>query len=223
MGSTSDHEVVMNDRSRRHQQAEDFFEGLWKRGDPWEFETSEFERAKYDEEIRIVSGRRHERVLEMGCGAGAFTRRLSPLADRVLALDVSPTAIARAREAEAGPGNTEFRVQNIMDFDLRAEGFWDLVVLNETIYYLGWLYTFFEVAWFGTELFNATLSGGHLLMANTFGEMSDHLISPTIIRTYHDLFKNVGYEQTSNEVFRGTKSGVELEVLISLFTKPALS
>ena len=184
----------MNDRSRRHQQAEDFFEGLWKRGDPWEFETSEFERAKYDEEIRIVSGRRHERVLEMGCGAGAFTRRLSPLADRVLALDVSPTAIARAREAEAGPGNTEFRVQNIMDFDLRAEGFWDLVVLNETIYYLGWLYTFFEVAWFGTELFNATRSGGHLLMANTFGEMSDHLISPTIIRTYHDLFKNVGYE-----------------------------
>src|SRR5206468_10593743 len=103
------------------------------------------------------------------CGAGVFTRGLTHICDRILALDISPTAISRARETGAHLSNVDFRVQNIMEFDLRSEGPWDLIVFNETIYYLGWLYTFFEVAWFVAESFNATRSGGRLLMANTLG------------------------------------------------------
>src|SRR5689334_5001551 len=98
----------MADPKLRHKQAEEFFEGLWQRGDPWEFETSAFEQQKYEEEIRLISDRRYERVLEIGCGAGAFTRRLAAHARQVLALDVSPTAIARAIDGSKHIGNTEF-------------------------------------------------------------------------------------------------------------------
>jgi len=208
---------MSEERKRSHEKAESFFEDLWRRGDPWELESSEFEQAKYDHEIRILKGRRYPHVLEMGCGAGAFTRRLALIADRVLGLDVSPTAIARARDAATS--QVEFRVQNIIEFNPRSEEPWDLTVLNETIYYLGWLYTFFEVTWFATELFHATRQGGQLLMANTRGLTGDYLLSPSIIRTYHNLFTNVGYTLSSEELFTGTKNGVAVEVVISLFTR----
>jgi SAM-dependent methyltransferase len=207
----------MNHRRESHEKAESFFESLWGQGDPWELESSEFEQRKYDREIRILKGRRYRNVLEMGCGAGAFTLRLDAISDRLLALDVSPTAISRAREA--GLEHAEFRVQNVIEFDPRNEGPWDLMVLNEIVYYLGWLYTFFDVTWFAAELFNSTRIGGELLMANTRGGTDDYLLSPYIIRTYHDLFTNVGYTLTSEELFTGKKNDVELEVVISLFTK----
>jgi hypothetical protein len=57
-------------------------------------------------------------------------------------------------------------------------------------------------------------------MANTCGGVEDYLLRPWIIRTYRDLFLNVGYRLESEEIFHGTKSGVDIEVLISLYQKP---
>jgi len=208
---------MVSERSLIHQKAEAFFEELWKKGDPWKLETSEFERVKYATEIAALRGRRYPRALEIGCGGGWFTRSLATIADKVIALDISPSAIARARTRELNA--VDFRVANIMDYKPRAEGPWDLIVLNETICYLGWLYSFFDVAWLAAELFTATRERGQLLMANTCGGAEDYLLLPWIIRTYHDLFVNVGYQLESEQIFRGTKDGANIEVLISVFAK----
>ena len=207
----------MSERSLIHSKAEAFFEELWKKGDPWQFETSAFEREKYEAEIAALGGRRYSRVLEIGCGAGCFTRSLARIADQIIAIDISPTAIARARTI--GLDTVDFKVANIMDYNPRVEGPWDLIVLNETICYLGWLYSFFDVAWLAAELFAATRDNGQLLMANTCGGVNDYLLLPWIIRTYHDLFVNVGYRLASEEIFRGTKDGSHIEVLIADFGK----
>ena len=58
-----------------------------------------------------------------------------------------------------------------MDYDLHAEGPWDLVVLSDTMCYLGWLYSFFDVSWFASQLFAATRVGGHCLFANCHGRV----------------------------------------------------
>ena len=71
----------------------------------------------------------------------------------MLALDVSSEAIARARAAHSDLKQVEFRVGNIMDYNLREEQPWDLIVMSETVYFLGWLYSFFDVSWFATEMF----------------------------------------------------------------------
>lgn len=209
----------MTERTVITQKAQAFFDDLWKRGDPWKLETSDFERIKYEREIGILRGRRYPRVLEIGCGAGWFTRSLAPIADQIVALDISPAAIDRAR-AGGEFDSIDFRVANVMDYNPRAEGPWDLVVMSETIYYLGWLYSFFDVAWLAAELLAATRDEGQLLMANTCGGVEDYLLRPWIIRTYHDLFLNVGYQLDSEEIFRGTKDGADIEVIISLFGKP---
>jgi SAM-dependent methyltransferase len=209
----------MTDRELVSQKAHAFFEDLWKQGDPWGFETSEFERDKYARQFAILAGRRYRRALEIGCGNGCFTRLLAGVADRVVALDISPTAIAQARRAAAGLETIDFRVANIMDYDPHTDGPWDLVVMSETICYLGWLYSLFDVAWLSCQLLSATRVGGRLLMANTCGGVEDYLLRPWIIRTYRDLFLNVGYRSEVEEIFHGTKNGVDIDVLITLFDK----
>lgn len=209
----------MTERMIANEQAQAFFNNMWKNADPWNFEGSEFEQSKYMRQFEMLNGRRYARALEIGCGAGVFTRLLARIAERVVALDVAPAAIRRAREVETGPGGVDFRVANIMEYDLSAEGPWDLLVMSETIYYLGWLYPFFDVAWLAAKLFAATNVGGRLMMANTCSGVEDYLLRPWIIRTYRDLFLNVGYRLEVEKIFRGIKDGVHLEVLVSLFTK----
>ena len=126
----------------------------------------------------------------------------------------------RARERAAIVAATiDFRVANVMEYDPPAEGPWDLVVLSETIYYPGWLYAFFNIAWLAVQLFMATRAGGRLLLANTQGDMKDYFVRPWLIRTYRDLFLNVGYHLETEEICRGTKHGVDLGILMPLLTK----
>ena len=125
----------MTDDRHAHETARSFFEELWQRGDPWELEASPFEQARYGRVLAMLDGRHYGSALELGCAAGAFTRMLAPLADRIVAVDISPTAIARARAAAgADHEKIDFRAGNIMDFDLHQDGPWDLVVMSETIY-----------------------------------------------------------------------------------------
>jgi SAM-dependent methyltransferase len=209
----------MIERERAGQHAREFFEDLWSKGDPWDIETSELTRREHDRLIALLDGRRYRHVLEIGCGAGIFTRRLATMADSVLALDIAPAAIERARALNTGPAAVEFRVANAMEYDPRADGPWDLVVMAEMIYFLGWLYPFFDIAWLASQLFTATVEGGRMVLANTRCGPEQPLLLPWIIRTYHDLFRNVGYHVETEEVLRGVKDGVDLEILISRFRK----
>jgi SAM-dependent methyltransferase len=211
----------MTGRDGIDRKAHAFFDDLWARGDPWELETSMYEDARYDRLLQILDQRCYANVLEIGCGAGAFTKRLAPLSQRLLALDVSAQAIGKAQAALGSTGNVEFRVANIMEHDPQQSGPWDLIVMSETIYFLGWLYSFFDVAWLTSRLLAATRPGGQLLLANSQTGMSDPLLLPWVIRTYRDLFVNVGYVLLKEETFCAQKNGVDFEVLISLFTKNA--
>jgi SAM-dependent methyltransferase len=209
----------MTERLVIDQQVREFMDGLWKRGDPWDFESSEYERDRCTHFLQLLEGGHYARALEIGCGAGYFTRRLAPLTDQILALDISQTAIDRARTLGAAPATVDFRVGNIMEYKPEADGPWDLIVFTDTICYLGWLYPFFDVAWLAVQLFNAMRDGGRLLLANSLDENNDWLLRPWLTRTYRDLFVNVGFTIEREELHKGAKKGVDYEVLITLFAK----
>ena len=209
----------MTDKESADKKARAFFDDLWSGGDFWAIESSPYESGRHAALAAAVSDSRYGRTLEIGCGAGAFTRRLTDVSDEVLGLDISEAAIRRARDAGL-PTSVRLEVANVIHYDLRAAPPWDLVVMAETIYYLGWLYPFFDVAWLASELFLATAPGGRLLLSNTEGECDDPLIRPWLIRSYHDLFRNVGFAVERESVWTGTKDGVEMNVRITLFTRP---
>jgi SAM-dependent methyltransferase len=210
----------MSDRSQIGLRARDHFEELWGLGDPWSIETSEFEQGKYDLELELLKGRRYGRVLELGCGNGAFTRRLSTIADNVLAVDIAESAIERTKELRFDGASVEFRVSNFMEWDFNEQEPWDLITLGDTISCLGWLYTFLDIACLAAELFTANAPGGRLLLADACTHQLGSTFRPWVIRSYRDVFRNVGYELEREETYRGVKQGLELEALLSVFRKP---
>jgi SAM-dependent methyltransferase len=213
----------MAEREHLAEKARSFFDDIWARGDFWGLESSTFERERYARLIAMLDPSGYDRVLEIGCGAGAFSRLIAPLARRLLALDVSSNAISSARANLSTLKQIEFRVANIMDYDPKPDGPWDLIVMSETICYLGWLYSFFDVCWLASELFKATAPGGYCLLSNTEGDFGEALLLPCVIDTYHSLFLNVGYQVAGEEMFRGEKNGVNLDVRISLYRKPTVA
>jgi 2-polyprenyl-3-methyl-5-hydroxy-6-metoxy-1,4-benzoquinol methylase len=215
----------MIDRNKADAEARSFFDELWSKGDPWDLETHPFELAKYGAQLALLDadrgpGMQYGRALEIGCAAGTFTRRLAPRCASVVALDVAEPAIALAKERTSAT-NVEYLRENVMQWQQGLAGDWDLVVCAETICYLGWLYPFFDVAWLAHCIYGGTRPGGRLLLANTCGGVEDYLLLPWIIRTYHDLFRNVGFVVLRDTVFRGEKNGAAIEAMITLFERPA--
>jgi cyclopropane fatty-acyl-phospholipid synthase-like methyltransferase len=208
----------------KHQNAQpeagQFFEDLWRRGDPWALETSAYEDHRYRRLFDCLADRHYEKVLEIGCGAGAFTRRLATRATSICALEVSETAINQARAIPfASAAAIDYRVADVMQYDVASEGPFDLIVMTETIYYLGWLHSFFEVGWLAHQLFEATREGGRLLLSNTLSASADYLMRPWLIRTYHDLFANTGFYLEIEDAYTDHKDDTEFEVLTSRFCK----
>ena len=200
------------------ERAKSYFDGLWATGDPWSLETSAYDQKKDDHLLALVADRRYPRALEVGCGAGTFSVKLGGLVDELIAVDVSDLAIEAARQRRHAP-NIRFAVANIMEYDVAADGPWDLVVMSETIYYLGWLYPFFDVAWLAHQLFAATKPGGRLVLVNTDGGEKDYLHHGWILQTYRDLFLNVGYRLERHDVFCGSKNGMDLKAPMFVFVK----
>lgn len=73
--------------------------------------------------------------LEIGCGAGAFSRLLAKSSARVLALDLSPNMIQVAKERSALFPNIDFQVADVMSRELPAEKF-DCIATVATLHHL---------------------------------------------------------------------------------------
>ena len=69
--------------------------------------------------LRAAHGKRLKRVLSLGCGDGQFELMLAPHVDNVTGLDISPEAIALARQMadKAGVRNVDFRCQALSELD----------------------------------------------------------------------------------------------------------
>lgn len=112
------------------------FDALYRRDpDPWGFETSAYEREKYDRTLAILPpDRRFDDALELGCSIGVFSRRFAERCGSLLAIDCAEPALGRARAAGDAGGRIEFR--QAMLPDEYPDGAWDVVVVSELLYFL---------------------------------------------------------------------------------------
>ena len=74
-------------------------------------------------------------ALEVGCGTGAFSRRLAGCARHVVALDLSAEMIRVARARSEQFQNLEYRCADVMAVDLPRESF-DCVATIATLHHL---------------------------------------------------------------------------------------
>lgn len=102
--------------------------------DPWGYESSEYEHCKYEKTINVIEGRRCARALEVGCSIGVFTAMLAERVDYLLAIDVAPAAVKRARSRLANLRNVEVVRAALPEWN--PPGQFDLIVCSEVLYYL---------------------------------------------------------------------------------------
>ncbi len=110
------------------------FESMYQAAeDPWQFASSDYERGRYHALLSMLQRPRYRCAFEPGCSIGELSALLAPRCDALLAIDVAPTAIARARQRCQEFPNVEFEVADLERFE--PDRVFDLIVLSEIGYY----------------------------------------------------------------------------------------
>jgi len=111
------------------------FESLYReKPDPWNFAASEYERGRYAATLGSLQREHYASAFEPGCSVGELTALLAARCERLLAIDIAPSAIARARARCAHLPQVELRCADVWE-ELPTQSF-DLIVFSEIGYYV---------------------------------------------------------------------------------------
>jgi SAM-dependent methyltransferase len=111
----------------------DYFDRMYEVPDPWSFETSAYEHRKYALTVAALPRARYRRCFEPGCSIGVLSERLADTTDELVAVDLHPGPVERARERLAGRAGVT--VDRLTIPDEWPSGTFDLIVLSEVAYY----------------------------------------------------------------------------------------
>lgn len=183
--------------------APEYFDRLYAQSaDPWDFEASPYEAAKYAATLAALPRPRYANALELGCSIGVLTRQLAPRCERLLATDVSEAALAQARVRCADlPQVTFERCDVSAEFPL---GCFDLILLSEVGYY----FSPPDLESLRGQIATALAPRGHLLLVHYTGETNYPLSADTV----HDTFL-AWQGRTWNRLNANRSGGYRLDVL----------
>lgn len=118
------------------------FERLYlENPDPWNYQSSAYERRKYEYVLACALKQRNanESALEVGCSVGVFSRMLAGHFERVTAIDVSKEALAAASYYNRDAGNVRFVHSDLQSFAARSfdkDEQYDVIFCAEVLYYI---------------------------------------------------------------------------------------
>lgn len=111
-----------------------YFEDVYRASeDPWDFESSPYEREKYAATLAALPRPTYAEAFEIGCSLGVLTAQLAPRCGRLLAVDVTEAPLAKARQRCASLPQVEFQLLRVPD-EYPPQSF-DLVLVSEVGYY----------------------------------------------------------------------------------------
>lgn len=102
--------------------------------DPWGLKDRFYERRKRSVALALLPRERFAASLELGCSIGILSAELAARTDSLLALDISPTAVAATQERLSDYPEATARVASVpRDW---PSGQFDLIVISEVGYFL---------------------------------------------------------------------------------------
>ena len=142
-----------------------YFDALYARDpDPWGFEVSAYEDAKYRATLEALPRLFYPRALEIGCSIGVLTAQLAPRCGALTAIDTAHSALERARRRCAAFEHVTFSLGHVPgDW---PEGSYDLILLSEVVYYLERR----DVRRLAGHIRRSLAPGGHVLLVHWIGE-----------------------------------------------------
>jgi SAM-dependent methyltransferase len=126
-------------RVKRTDGCEAAFEAAYRESDdPWASASPRYryQALKYDRLVALLPRTRFRHALDLGCGLGLLSQKLADRAERVLGIDIAPSAIENARHRAAAFDNVAFQAGDILNLPASLDGQFDLVVVADVLYYL---------------------------------------------------------------------------------------
>ena len=149
-----------------------FFESLYtSAADPWWFSSSSYELGRYEQLIGSLQGKRFRKTFEPGCSVGVLTEQLATFSDELFAMDISPTAVARASQRCSHLEHVYFR-HGCLETEIPDQLF-DLIVFSEIGYYFAEPHLEVIVG----RLLEHLREGGMLVGVHWLGYSADHVLS----------------------------------------------
>jgi SAM-dependent methyltransferase len=110
-----------------------YFAHVYRHDDPWNYESSPYEKRKY---AALLSGLRpspYDHILEIGCSIGVFTEMLARTGKQVTAVDISARAAALA--SRRCRHLSQVHIRRIDFLSLQEKGSYDLIIAAEILYF----------------------------------------------------------------------------------------
>jgi SAM-dependent methyltransferase len=176
-------------RLRQHGSAGSAFDRLYADvSDPFGAELPQYryQQRKYQNLLAMLPRRSYRSVLDIGCGLGAFARKIAPYADRVLGTDISAHAILQARLLSTEFTNIAYKHADLLEQSY-GEATFDLVVVADILYYLEPLADA-RLGELAVSLASKLSVGGLLLLVNHYFFGFDRASRRT--RAIHEAFQD---------------------------------
>jgi peptidoglycan/xylan/chitin deacetylase (PgdA/CDA1 family) len=135
------------------------WDAFFRDEDPWNYGGSEYERLRYDDILELVPHQPSASALELACAEGHFSLRLAARVGSLLATDISPRALDRAKARCGDEPNIALQQLDVMRQPL--PGRHDLIVCGEVLYYTGT-----RLAAVAAKMAGALRPGGLLVIAH---------------------------------------------------------
>ncbi len=197
------------------------FDRMFARGDAFDTRGA-YEQFKYSECLALLNipPARFRRVLEIGCAEGAFTERLAPHTDELVAMDLAEPAVARAREALRAFPHVHVRLENIATANFDAP--FDLVIASDVIYYLGQEHSEHHLDEMLARFAQWVQPGGRILIANGYklNVATDDWFHRKVMVGYRVTLERQGLRLLRERDLSGANVGSEATCLLSLLEKP---
>ncbi|TGD83338.1 class I SAM-dependent DNA methyltransferase [Hymenobacter wooponensis] len=162
----------------------DYFDAVYEANtDPWGFETSAYERQKYDTTLAALPHSQYAQAFEIGCSLGVLTQQLAARCEHLLAIDVAKAPLDKARQRCAQLPQVEFQQLQLPDEYPRGRSF-DLVLLSEVGYY----WSPADLLRTSNHILQTLRPGGHLLLVHWTPPVHDYPLTGDDV---HEFFLNL--------------------------------
>ena len=163
--------VLKRMKKARRSAAEDWeahFEALFTESpDPWQYDSA-YETTKRGQTLELLPDVSDKSALEIGCAEGHMTQHIAARVKRLVATDISNTALERAARRCEDVDNVEFRRLDFVKNSVGGQ--YDLIVCSEVLYYCPNRAVLRQIA---RRLAASLRSGGYLLLTHSNSVIDD--------------------------------------------------
>ncbi len=148
---------------------EEYFNDVYRANeDPWNFETSAYERGKYENTIAALPRKKYSNAFEIGCSIGVLSQMLAARCKKLLSVDAAEAPLIKARERLKD--YPQVAIQKMSVPDQFPAGQFDLILMSEVGYYLAMP----DLKRLQQEIAAHLQPGGHLLLVHWTPEVHDY-------------------------------------------------